>query len=319
MEFYEFLQYEFDRQWTALKAYANEKGVEIIGDIPIYVAFDSSDVWAHPEMFQMDKKGNPKAVAGCPPDAFALTGQLWGNPLYDWKTHEATGFDWWIRRIKKCKELYDVIRIDHFRGFDEYYSIPAKDKTAEFGSWKKGPGMKLFSKIQAACPDTNIIAEDLGFITDTVRKLVSDSGYPNMKVLEFAFDSRGSGSENLSEYLPFFYTQNCVVYTGTHDNATLAGWVNQIKKNEIQNIRNYVAKPELTKKEIPDEIIRLAQSCVADWCIIPLQDYMGLGDEARINIPSTLGGNWRWRCRKDQLTKDLAKKILKGTQTYGRI
>lgn len=319
VEFYEFLQYEFDRQWTALKAYANEKGVEIIGDIPIYVAFDSSDVWAHPEMFQMDKKGNPKAVAGCPPDAFALTGQLWGNPLYDWKTHEATGFDWWIRRIKKCKELYDVIRIDHFRGFDEYYSIPAKDKTAEFGSWKKGPGMKLFSKIQAACPDTNIIAEDLGFITDTVRKLVSDSGYPNMKVLEFAFDSRGSGSENLSEYLPFFYTQNCVVYTGTHDNATLAGWVNQIKKNEIQNIRNYVAKPELTKKEIPDEIIRLAQSSVADWCIIPLQDYMGLGDEARINIPSTLGGNWRWRCRKDQLTKDLAKKILKGTQTYGRI
>lgn len=320
VEFYKFLQFEFDRQWSALKNYANEKGIEIIGDIPIYVAFDSSDVWAHPEMFQMDKKGKPKAVAGCPPDAFAVTGQLWGNPLYDWKTHAATGYDWWIRRIKKCCELYDVIRIDHFRGFDEYYSIPAKDETAEFGTWKKGPGMKLFSAIQKACPNTNIIAEDLGFITDTVRKLVNDSGYPNMKVLEFAFDSRDSSSSaDLSEYLPFFYNSNCVVYTGTHDNATLVGWVNQIQKYEIQNIRDYVGNPNLTKEEIPETLIRLAQSSVADWCIIPLQDYMGLGDEARINIPSTLGGNWRWRYTKPQLSKALAKKILKSTKIYGRL
>lgn len=316
IEFYEFLQYKFFSQWKNLKSYANEKGIKIIGDIPIYVAFDSADVWAHPEMFQMTEEGFPIAVAGCPPDGFSATGQLWGNPLYAWDKHEETGFAWWLSRIEKCSELYDVIRIDHFRGFDEYYTIPYGDPTAEFGKWEKGPGMKLFSKIQETYPDNRIIAEDLGYITDTVRQLVKDSGYPNMKVLEFAFDSRDSS--DASDYLPYLYDKNCVVYTGTHDNETLAGWVNHIQPHEIKNIRNYVGQPKLSKKEIPDVLIRMAHACTADLCIIPMQDYLGLGDEARINQPSTLGGNWRCRFTKDQFSAALSKKILKLTQIYGR-
>ncbi len=316
IEFYEFLQYEFICEWKDLRAYANEKGIKIIGDIPIYVASDSAEVWAHPEMFQMDAKGNPSKVAGCPPDGFSATGQLWGNPLYDWKQHEKTGFEWWLKRIGKCSELYDILRIDHFRGFDEYYAIPAKDKTAEHGKWMKGPGMKLFSEVKKAYPDTTIIAEDLGFITDTVRKLVKDSGYPNMKVLEFAFDSRDSAGA--SEYMPCNYDSNCVVYTGTHDNETLAGWVGSITGIEIKNIRDYVGNAKLKKSEIPDALIRLALSSVADMCIIPLQDYMGLGNEARMNHPSTLGGNWLWRFTGRQLNKKLTSKVGTLTKIYGR-
>ena len=315
--FYEFLQFEFFKQWSALKQYANEKGILIIGDIPIYVSADSSDVWANTDLFQMDENANPTLVAGCPPDGFSATGQLWGNPVYDWARHEETGFAWWISRMSKCRELYDVLRIDHFRGFDEYYAIPAKDTTAEFGTWKQGPGMKLFTAINEALPNTEIIAEDLGYITDTVKQLVADSGYPNMKVLEFAFDSRDSSGSSM--YLPHNYDKNCVVYTGTHDNETLVGWVKSIQPAEVKMIKNYVGIPSLTKKEIPEALIRLAQASTAEWCIIPIQDYMGLGNEARINHPSTLGGNWRWRVLAEQLDKDLAAKIYKGTKTYGRL
>lgn len=317
IEFYEFLQYEFACEWKALRSYANEKGILIIGDIPIYVAADSADVWAHPEMFQMDKKGNPTKVAGCPPDAFSETGQLWGNPLYDWKQHEKSEFEWWLKRIGKCSELYDVLRIDHFRGFDEYYAIPAKDETAENGKWLKGPGMKLFSKVKEAFPNTTIIAEDLGLITDSVRKLVMDSGYPNMKVLEFAFNSpEGPGA---SEYVPCNYGHNCVVYTGTHDNETLAGWSKNIGNTTLKNIRDYVGNAKLKKADVPDALVRLALGSVADMCIIPLQDYMGLENEARMNHPSTLGGNWLWRCTKRQLNKSLFSKVEKLTRIYGRI
>ena len=317
IRFYEFLQFEFSLEWTRLKAYANEKGISIIGDIPIYVAYDSADVWAHPELFQVNSDGSLSGVAGCPPDAFSATGQLWGNPLYNWDYHIKTDFAWWIRRVSKCRELYDVIRIDHFRGFDEYYSIPAKDKTAEFGKWEKGPGMLLFEAIDKAMPNTRIIAEDLGYITDSVRKLVNDSGYPNMKVLEFAFDA--GDSWGASDYLPCNYSKNCVVYTGTHDNETLAGWVNSISNAQIKMIREYVGNKSMPKRDLPVALIRLAQSSVADMCIIPMQDYLGLDNRARINFPSTLGTNWRWRADSGMFTSTLSKKIYALTKTYGRI
>ncbi|MBQ9109900.1 MAG: 4-alpha-glucanotransferase, partial [Oscillospiraceae bacterium] len=220
--FYQFLQYQFFRQWNNLKAYANANGIRIIGDIPIYVAFDSADAWANPELFQLDEIGLPKAVAGCPPDGFAAEGQLWGNPLYDWEYHKETGFKWWIERLRQCFAMYDVVRIDHFRGFDEYYAIPYGDKTAKNGHWEQGPGMELFHAVEAALGKREVIAEDLGFMTDSVRQLVKDSGFPNMKVLEFAFDSRDTGSRN--DYLPHNYNENCVAYTGTHDNQTITAW-----------------------------------------------------------------------------------------------
>lgn len=216
--FYEFLQYEFQEQWAQLKCYANEQGVKIIGDIPIYVAMDSADSWAHPELFQFSVDGQPEAVAGCPPDAFSETGQLWGNPLYRWDYHKKTGYAWWLARMEYSFRLYDVVRVDHFRGFDEYYSIPAKDKTAEFGHWEKGPGYALFKAMKKHFGKLPIIAEDLGFLTPSVLELVKKTGFPGMKVLEFAFDASGE-----STYLPHRYPKNCVVYTGTHDNMTLQG------------------------------------------------------------------------------------------------
>ncbi|MBQ8281873.1 MAG: 4-alpha-glucanotransferase, partial [Lachnospiraceae bacterium] len=222
VEFYKFLQYQFNKQWTKLKEYANDRGIQIIGDIPIYVAFDSADTWANPELFQLDENNVPKAVAGCPPDGFAADGQLWGNPLYDWDKHKETNFEWWISRLAHCFSLYDVVRIDHFRGFDEYYSIPYGDTTAHNGHWEKGPGMDLFTAVEHALGRKEVIAEDLGYVTDSVRQLVYDSGFPNMKVLEFAFDSRDTGSRN--DYLPHNYGENCVAYTGTHDNQTIASW-----------------------------------------------------------------------------------------------
>ena len=316
IEFHEFLQYEFTLQWQKLKAYANERGVRIIGDIPIYVACDSADVWAHPELFRMNEDGKPSAVAGCPPDGFSATGQLWGNPLYNWEYHARTAFHWWMDRIRKCRELYDVIRIDHFRGFDEYYSIPAGDKTAEFGHWEHGPGIDLFKTIDYFLPGTSIIAEDLGYMTDSVRELVRRTGYPNMKVLEFAFDSRDSSGPR--EYLPHNYNKNCVVYTGTHDNETLMGWLGNLPECELSSVRAYVNEPFMDPDGLADELIRLAHSSAADTCIIPLQDYLHLKNEARINTPSTLGNNWRWRLSGKMLTPDLAGRISKLTELYGR-
>jgi len=315
IEFYKFLQFKFDEQWKALKEYANDKGIKIIGDIPIYVAFDSADTWASPELFQIDTTGFPKAVAGCPPDGFSATGQLWGNPLYDWKYHKETGYKWWISRIRHCYEMYDMIRVDHFRAFDEYYSIPYGDPTAEFGKWKKGPGIALFKAIRTELGDLDMIAEDLGYLTDSVIALVKRTGYPGMKVLQFAFDSRED-----SDYLPHNYTKNSVVYTGTHDNETTVGWFKTLKKIDRQMALDYLNMKEFeTDKDIAWAFIKLAMSSVSDLCIIPMQDYLGLGNEARINHPSTLGnGNWEWRMKKGAFTKKLAKEIEDITSLYAR-
>ena len=315
-EFYGFLQFKFYEQWKALRGYANEKGIEIIGDIPIYVSPDSSDLWASPELFQTDEEGNLTAVAGCPPDAFTADGQLWGNPLYDWDLHRKTGFSWWTSRIRKCCELYDVVRIDHFRGFDEYYSIPFGMKNARIGSWEKGPGLELFKAVKKELGRINVIAEDLGFITPSVRRLVKNTGFPNMKVLEFAFDRNDTLGKN--EYLPHNYYENCVVYTGTHDNETLAGWWHSMKAPEKKRVRSYLDIKSAGTEVIADKMVRAALSSVAKICIIPLQDYMGLGNEARINYPSTLGGNWIWRYEKNDLTDELSDRILSLTQLYGR-
>ena len=311
-----FIQYEFYRQWYKLKKYANENGIKIIGDIPIYVAYDSADVWAHPELFQMDENGKPVAVAGCPPDGFSATGQLWGNPLYRWDYHKQTNYDWWIKRIERSVKLYDVVRIDHFRGFDEYYSIPAEDEDATNGHWEKGPGIDLFNAIKYCLGDVNIIAEDLGYITDTVRQLVKDSGFPNMKVLEFAFDSRDSSGPK--DYLPYNYDKNCVVYTGTHDNETLKGWLDSIESEEIEMIQKYIGRTVENKTKLVDEIIRMAQASTANTCIIPMQDYLHLDDKARMNTPSTLGNNWMWRMKSTQITKKLTNAIKELTVLYGR-
>ena len=315
--FYCFQQFCFFKQWTALKAYANAKGVEMIGDIPIYVAFDSADAWAQPELFQFDKENIPIGVAGCPPDAFSATGQLWGNPLYDWEYHKKTGYAWWTRRMANCMKLYDVVRIDHFRGFDEYFSIPAKDKTAVNGHWEKGPGIELFQVIKARLGEKPIIAEDLGYVTDTVRRMVKESGYPNMKVLEFAFDSRDSSGAG--DYLPHNYEHNCVAYTGTHDNETILGWLSSIKPEEVQMVRAYLNRPTESKQVLASELVRTTIASVADTCIIPIQDYLGLDNSARINFPSTLGTNWRWRLIKSDLTKALADSIRKQNIVYGRV
>ena len=314
-EFYKFIQYKFLMQWKALKEYANNKGIKIIGDIPIYVAFDSADTWAGPELFLFDENGYPAAVAGCPPDGFSATGQLWGNPLYDWDYHRQTGYKWWIQRIRHCYELYDIIRVDHFRAFDAYYSIPYGDKTAEFGKWKKGPGFALFRAIRAELGDVDIIAEDLGFLTDSVIKLVQRTGYPGMKVLQFAFDSRDD-----SDYLPHNYTANTVCYTGTHDNDTTVGWFTTLKKADRRMACDYLNRSDFTSdKDLAFSFIKLAMGSVSGLCIIPMQDWLALGSKARINTPSTLGGNWVWRMKKGAFTKKLAKDIRDITKLYARI
>ncbi len=309
--FYKFQQYEFAKQWKALKKYANEKGIEIIGDIPIYVALDSADVWANPELFQLDKNLNPIGVAGCPPDAFSETGQLWGNPLYKWDYHKKTGYKWWLKRMAYCYELYDIVRIDHFRGFDEYYYIPYEDETAEFGHWEAGPGYDLFGTIKEKLGEKKIIAEDLGFLTDSVIELVRKCGYPGMKILQFAFNHKEE-----SNYLPHRYDHNSIVYTGTHDNDTVLGWYKTLCKKDKIFAKEYLNIS--SEEEIEWEFIRAALASVSDIAIIPMQDYLGLGSEARINIPSTLGINWKWRMGQKDCNKKLATRIKKICKLYGR-
>lgn len=316
VNFYKFLQYHFYKQWNSLKSYANENGVKIVGDIPIYVAFDSADVWANPQLFQLNEDNTPKAVAGCPPDGFSADGQLWGNPLYDWGYHKNTGFEWWISRLEYSFKMYDVVRIDHFRGFDEYYSIPYGDKNAVNGHWEKGPGMDLFNAIEAALGKRDVIAEDLGFMTDTVRELVKDSGFPNMKVIEFAFDARDTGCSN--DYLPHNYTKNCVAYTGTHDNQTIMSWFDTISDDEKNMAREYLCDKYTPDDKLNMSFISLIMRSQANLCIIPMQDYLGLDDSCRMNQPSTLGINWKWRLKKEDLTEDIRKEILKVTMLYGR-
>ena len=319
--FYQFLQYKFQEQWKKLKAYANEKGIQIIGDIPIYVAFDSADAWMHPELFQFDEENLPSAVAGCPPDDFSADGQLWGNPLYRWDYHEKTGFAWWMRRMEYSLQLYDVVRVDHFRGFDEYYSIPYGSRTAQKGIWEKGPGIAIFQEMKKhfGTEDLPIIAEDLGFLTPSVLKLVEDTGFPGMKVLEFAFEA---GKD--SEYLPHNYVENCVVYTGTHDNDTAQGWFGTLSPADREMVLEYMNGPDACtnakeeNQKIHWDFIRLALASVARLAVIPVQDYLGLGSEARINIPSTLGKNWKWRMKKGQLDETVIRKARKMAELYGR-
>lgn len=312
--FQKFMQYEFATQWGALKAYANEKGIEIIGDIPIYVAFDSADSWSHPELFQFDENGLPTGVAGCPPDAFSATGQLWGNPLYKWEYHKKTGYAWWMKRIRHCVELYDVIRIDHFRGFDEYYSIPYGNKTAVDGTWMPGPGMDLFRTIEEKLGKLNIIAEDLGFLTESVLQMLSDSGFPGMKVIQFAFDPNGG-----SAYLPHNYPENSVVYTGTHDNDTTRGWYHSTDKATRDFAKEYMNAQRLDEDDLAWDFIRLAMSSKANLCVTPMQDLLNLDGKARINVPSTLGGNWTWRMEKGQFDEETVKRLKRMTWLYERL
>jgi 4-alpha-glucanotransferase len=309
--FYSYQQYLFSKHWRALKEYANKKGIQIVGDIPIYVAFDSADTWAKPELFQLDQKNVPTAVAGCPPDAFSATGQLWGNPLYRWDYHEETGFAWWMQRLAHCFDIYDIVRIDHFRGFDEYWAVPYGDETAENGEWKPGPGYKLFEVMKKTLGNRAVIAEDLGFLTPGVLKLVKKTGYPGMKILQFAFDATGE-----SDYLPHKYPNNCVVYTGTHDNDTVNGWLATLNKKDLAFVKKYVNAKRTP--ELCETLIRTALGSVADTAVIPMQDYLGLGGEARINTPSTLGGNWEWRMEKDACTEELSKHMLELARIYGR-
>ncbi len=317
IEFQQYLQFQFFRQWKKLREYANDKGIQIVGDIPIYVAMDSADAWAHPELFQLDEENVPTAVAGCPPDGFSADGQLWGNPLYRWEYHKQTGYDWWITRLWFCFQMYDVVRIDHFRGFDEYYSIPYGEETAVNGHWEKGPGIELFRTMERRLGKHEVIAEDLGYVTDSVRQLVRDSGFPGMKVLEFAFDSRDSGSA--IDYFPHNFIENSVAYTGTHDNETLVGWFHSIPKKDLQMVRDYLCDQYTPEKQLYKPLISLVMRSISKTCIIPIQDYLGYDNSCRINKPSTLGTNWRWRIQKKELSSTLQKEILAVTKRYGRM
>lgn len=312
IEFYKYTQYLFFKQWDKLKKYANENGVKIIGDIPIYMGLDSCDVWAHRELFDLKKNGMPSCVAGCPPDAFSENGQMWGNPLYLWKNHSQSGYKWWIQRIKKQFDMYDVVRIDHFRGFEKFYSIPACHTDATKGRWKKGPGKELFDRVKKELGDVKIIAEDLGYITRDVRKLLEDTGFPGMKVMQFAF-IRGQESE----YLLHNHIKNCVVYAGTHDNQTSKGWYDSLCWEDKNYAGQYMCF--YTEQWDKNKFIRHIMMSCANLVIIPLQDYLELGDEARINTPSTVGNNWKWRVKKSLLDEDVCRYMEYVATLYYRL
>ena len=312
IRFYSFVQYLFDRQWSGLRNYAHEKGVRIIGDVPIYVPLDSVDVWTDPELFQLDASLMPTAVAGCPPDAFAEDGQLWGNPLYRWDAMAKDGYGWWIRRLASAGKRFDVVRLDHFRGFEAYWAVPYGEPTARNGKWIKGPGMALFDTLKQALPNLQMIAEDLGFLTQEVLDLRDQTGLPGMKVLEFAFDSREP-----SEYLPHTYIQNTVCYVGTHDNMTARQWLETAEPQTVEYARSYM---QLTQQEgFVWGAIRTALSSVSDLCILQMQDLLELGAEGRMNCPGTAGGNWTWRAMPDSFSSQLAEKLLGLTKLYGRV
>lgn len=303
VDYYIFLQMLFFAQWKALTNYAKERGISIVGDTPIYVAMDSADTWANPELFQLDEQCLPTAVAGCPPDAFAADGQLWGNPLYRWDVMENDGYTWWLKRLRASLELFDAVRIDHFRGFESYYAVPYGEETARNGKWVKGPGKAFIAKIKQTFPAVQIIAEDLGFLTPEVKDLLSYSGFPGMKIIQFAFDSRET-----SDYIPFKYPKNCVVYTGTHDNETTLGWIEDVSAESLQYAKAYLMCEDADQDKCVDLLIASALSSAADWAVIPMQDWLHLGNEARINTPATIGENWRWRMHTGAYDERLAKK-----------
>ena len=311
IELFTYIQFLFFKQWTEVRRYAHEKGVGIIGDIPIYVALDSVDVWASPESFMLDKDGYPEEVAGVPPDYFTAEGQLWGNPLYNYKAMKEDGFSWWIRRIGGASKIYDVIRIDHFRGFESFWAVPFGEKTAINGHWVKGPGMDLIGILKERFPNISFIAEDLGYPSPEVVKLLEDSGFPGMKVLEFAFDSRDS-----SCYLPHAYTENCVCYAGTHDNDTLKGWLEILNADDKKMAIDYLG---LNNQEgYIWGLIRGGMGSVARLFVAQMQDYLELDNSARINTPGNPTGNWQWRMLPDKATDELAAKIARMTKLYNR-
>ena len=304
-------QFVFSEQWQKLKSTANRKGIRIFGDIPIFVAYDSADVWAHQHLFQLDPSGRPTAVAGVPPDYFSKTGQRWGNPLYRWEEHSKDGFQWWLQRFHHQQQLCDMVRIDHFRGFQACWSIPATEKTAVNGTWQEVPGRELFQRLQADRDILPIVAEDLGFITTDVEALRNDFGFPGMKILQFAFDS-GPGNP----YLPENYATNCVVYTGTHDNNTTLGWWQSLAKTQKDQVRSYLGQ---SRPEMPWALIRLAMASAADLCILPCQDILALGQEARFNTPGRATGNWQWQMTEDLLTDALADRLRALTEKHRRV
>lgn len=310
ISYHQFVQYLFYKQWAAVRKYAKENKISIIGDIPLYVAHDSADVWSNHELFQFDEERNPKNVAGVPPDYFSKTGQLWGNPLYNWDKMQENGFKWWIGRVKSSFELYDYVRIDHFRGFEAYWSVPYGEKTAIKGEWVKAPGDELFDAIRSELGELPIIAEDLGIITEEVDALRLKYEFPGMKILQFAFHS-----EDGIKYLPHTYSENFIVYTGTHDNDTLAGWFDSLEKKIQRKVLFYA---DANEKDVIKKIIRLAWSSVARLAVIPMQDILELGSEARMNTPGTPSGNWQWRLKNDQLQKDDAAWLSEITKIYSR-
>ncbi len=313
ISFWKAVQYLFFAQWRSLKEYANQKGVSIIGDLPIYVAGDSADVWANPGQFQLDENLMPTEVSGCPPDGFAADGQLWGNPLFDWERMKRDGYQWWLRRIAFQLKIYDVLRIDHFRAFDAYYAIPYGDDTARNGRWRPGPGMDFFRAVNEKLGRQNIIAEDLGFLTDSVRELLRETGYPGMKVLELAFDSR----DPAPGYLPHCYPTNCVAYPGTHDNDTIQGWLASAAPEDAAFAKAYL---RLNKREgYHWGMMRTAWASPADLAVIQAQDLLGLGSEARMNTPSTLGGNWQWRALPGSFSPRLARRLRREMEVYQRL
>ncbi len=307
----EFCQFQFFRQWQALREYAGSRGILLIGDMPIYAALDSADVWANPACFQLDEERRPRAVAGVPPDAFTELGQLWGNPLYDWDYMEGNGFAWWRRRMGLAARLFDVVRIDHFIGLVRYYSVPAEAEDARGGTYFPGPGRRLTEALEEAAGRTAIVAEDLGVFLPEVQELLEETGYPNMKVLEFAFDS---GPDN--GHLPHHYRPNCVVYGGTHDNETLAGFLDSQPDEALAYMRAYLGAAY--REELPEALLRAAYASVADVAIFQAQDLLGLGAEARMNFPGRSQGNWQWRLLPGQLTEALAEKLRNLAWVYGR-
>ena len=313
IRFYSFVQFLFFRQWEALHGYAAEKGITIIGDVPIYVPLDSVDVWSNPKLFALDENLNPQVVAGCPPDGFSADGQLWGNPIYRWDLMEKDGFTWWLRRLEAAGRMYDVVRMDHFRGLESYWAIPYGDTTAKGGKWVKGPDKAFIDAVKKGLPKLRMIAEDLGYLTQEVLDLRDYSGYPGMKVLQFAFDPREP-----SNYLPHTYTANSVCYTGTHDNLTMRQWFDTADEISLAFAKDYMG---LTEQENPvSRTVRTAMASVSDLCIIPLQDYLDLGGEARMNFPGTLSdSNWTWRTKDGTITPALAERIHGLTQLYGRL
>ena len=312
-EFWKGVQYLFFHQWYALKTLANQKGIAIIGDLPIYVSGDSADVWANPEQFQLDEEGRPTEVAGCPPDGFSEDGQLWGNPLFDWERMKEEQYAWWMARIAFQFQIYDVLRIDHFRGFDAYYAIPYGDETARNGRWRPGPGIEFFQMVKKTLGKKEIIAEDLGFLTDSVRKLLRQSGFPGMKVLQFAFDSRDTGSD----YLPHCYGRPCVVYAGTHDPDTILGWMQSAPRKDVKFAKEYL---RLNSREgYHWGMMRAAWASPADLAVMQMQDLLGLDGRARMNTPSTLGTNWKWRALPGSYDEKLSRRLYREMRVYQRL